>query len=177
MKTYLIAFLDLLLCMLMVVFLMVHPQQDPQDALEPPGKMLIYTTWSGVAGDVDTWMLAPNMPMPIGYDRKDSEVCNLVKDDLGTDYQPGEPNYENIFCRSTPDGEYIVNVHAYGIKVQPVEVNVQVALTIDGVTKLLFEEKVTLQNPKDEITVIRFKLKDGQVVPGSVHHTFISLYK
>ena len=176
MRTYLVAFIDVICCMFMIVLMMVNPVQDPQNALPPPGNLFVNTTWSGVAGDVDTWMYAPGMADPLGYDDKDSPVCNLVKDDLGLDFKPGESNFENVFCRQTPDGEYIINVHAFGIKTTPVEVKVEVAMFANGKTTVLFEENVVLRNNKEELTAIRFSLKDGKVVEGSVHHVFVSLY-
>lgn len=169
-----IAWRDLLLSILLVLFAMVllAKPTDPQDLFTPPGNLFVYTTWSDIGGDVDTWMIGPKMGQPIGYDNKDSVTCNLVKDDLGT---TTSSNYENIFCRDIPDGEYVINVYSYGVKTLPLTVSIQVVMMINGNSVLLFDEKVTLTDPKQEITVIRFKIKDGKVVPDSVHHTFVSL--
>lgn len=175
-KSYWIAFLDLLFCTLFIVIMMVHPEQDQK--LQPPGNLFVYTIWQDEGGDVDTWMLGPKMAFPIGYDNKDSDICNLVKDDQGILDEKLGVNYENIFCRQTPDGEYILNVHAFSVtdNAFPLTVNVQVAINVNGVMTVLFNENVILNSPKEEITVVRFKLKDGKLVPGSVFHTFISLY-
>lgn len=174
-----LAYRDLLLSVLLVLFalIMLAKPTDPKDLLQPPGSLFVYTSWADTGGDVDSWMLAPDMIKPIGYDNKDSVTCNLVKDDLGYDKDPIGYNYENIFCRDTPDGEYIINMHAFGVKTFPLTVNIQVAMTVDGRNQLLFEEKIVLNSPKDEVTVIRFTIKDNKIVPGSVHHTFISLFK
>ena len=172
-----LAYRDLLLSVLLVLFalVMLAKPTDPKDLLQPPGQLFIYTTWSDLGGDIDTWMIGPKMAKPIGYDNKDSAICNLVKDDLGTTTDSTGFNYENIFCREIPDGEYVINVYSYGVKTLPITVNIQVAMMINGSSVLLFEEKVTLTDPKQEITVVRFTIKDGKVLPESVHHTFVSL--
>ena len=177
MKTYLIAFLDVIFCALIIVLFMITPPQD-KDILKPPGSLMVMTTWPDIKDkdDVDTWMFAPGMTKPIGYDNKASENCDLVKDDLGVYNDSIGLNFENIFCRDSKDGEYIINLHGFSIT-GPTTVQVQIVSNLNGVTKILFEETVTLNGPKDEQTVIRFKLKDGKLVPGSVHHTFVSLYK
>ena len=175
-----IAYRDLLLSVLLVLYALVllSIPVDPKDTLRPPGNMFIYTTWvdNGNKNDVDTWMLTPKMAKPIGYDNKDSVTCNLVKDDLGTVGSAGSGNYENIFCREVPDGDYQINLHAYEITDVPLQVTVQVSMVINGVIKVLFEEKVTLTNNKDEQVVVRFKIKDGRVDPDSINHVFVSLY-
>jgi hypothetical protein len=154
---------------------MVHPTPtDPN--LKPPGNLMVYTTWPDNHDDVDVWLLGPGMKVPIGYDHKNSENCDLIKDDQGTFKDSIGVNYENIFCRNLVDGEYIINVHAYKITTVPETVNIQVAMNVSGSMDILFNEQVTFSKPRDEITVVRFKIKDGKVVPGSVHHTFVSLY-
>lgn len=170
MRTYLIAFLDLLLCMLMIVLLMVHPDTKAKELLQPPGQLAVFTSWGQTRDDVDTWMMGPGFGKPVGYDHKDTPTCTLLKDDLGIDSDPN--NYENIFCRVTPDGEYIINIYSFNVFTYPMDVYVKVILGHD----VLFDEKVVLTSNKQEITVIRFKLKDGKLVPGSVHHTPISLF-
>jgi hypothetical protein len=162
--------------MVMLLIVMSNPPKD--DTLKPPGNLMVYDTWIDVPqkDDVDIWMIGPGMKKPIGYDNKDSDTCNLVKDDLGTDgFDSLGMNFENIFCRETPDGEYIINIHGFSIE-GPTTVDIQVVSNSNGATRVLFNEEVTLKGPKDEITVIRFRMKDGLLVPGSVHHTFVSLF-
>lgn len=151
---------------------MVNPAAK-KDSI-PPANLMVYTSWADVPAkdDVDTWMLPAGVKTPIGYDHKESEPCDLLKDDLGTDNKG--MNFENIFCRDLPDGEYIINVQGFSIE-GPTEVTIQIVLNTNGINTE-FNEKVILKGPKDEKTVIRFKLKDGQLVPGSVHHTFVSLF-
>jgi len=176
MKVGLIAFLDVLFCMLMVVIQQINPVQQQAESVKPPGTLFVYTAWpdTGSKNDVDTWMLAPGMKEPVGYDNKEGAECNLVKDDLGW---PNDVNFENVFCRNIPDGEYAVNIHAYQTTTNPIQVKVQVMMLVNGKTEYLFDELVTLSHNKDEQTVIRFVMKDGKVVPESVNHVFISLYK
>jgi len=171
MRVALIAFIDVLFCMLIVVLFMISPDVKQKEILDPPGQLSVFTSWGNLRGDdVDTWMFGPDFKAPVGYDHKDSPVCTLVKDDLGIDADPS--NFENIFCRVTPDGEYIINVYSYNVAHFPTDVYVKVILEHE----VLFEEKVTLTSAKEEITVIRFKLKDGVLVPESVHKTPISLF-
>jgi hypothetical protein len=171
---FLISFLDLLLGMLMMVLLMVNPEMENKDAVQPPGNLFVYTTWVDQGDDVDLWMAGPEKTL-VGYSIKDSKLCNLVKDDLGTDSDPLKMNYENVFCRKTPDGEYIINVQAYRVTHFPMEVNIQIGLNVNGSTNILFNKKVVLSHPGEEITVIRFRMHDNAVVPGSIHATPIGL--
>ena len=175
-RTVLTAFVDVLLCTMIVLLAMVNPKQEEQSTVDPPGTLMVYTAWpdKGSKNDVDTWMYAPGMNDPVGYDNKEGADCNLVKDDLGW---PGEVNFENVYCRNTPDGEYIVNIHAYQTTTEMLPVEVQVMMVKNGKTEMLFNETVTLSGNKDEITVIRFIMKDGKVIPESINHVFVSLYK
>ena len=172
MRTYLIAFLDVIFCALIIVLFMIRPPED-KDIMKPAGVLNIMTAWPDVSfnDDVDTWLLGPGMKKPIGYDNKNSEACDLVKDDVGVDFSKFPLNFENIFCRDARDGEYIINLHGFSI-IEETEVQVQIVLN----DTILFDENIIVKGHKDEQTVIRFKLKDGKLVPGSVHHTFVSLF-
>lgn len=173
-----IAIRDVLMGIIIVLFVIIsvmkHEETNPE--LTPPGNLMVYVTWPDNKDDIDTWLLGPGMKLPIGYDNKGSPTCNLVKDDMGMSLDPIGLNYENIFCRDLKDGEYIINVHAYRVGVVPQTVNVQVAANINGAMTILFNEQVTISVNRQETTVIRFKIKDGKVIPGSIHHTFVSLY-
>lgn len=178
MNTYRIAFLDLLCCFVMVLLLMVNPVKDPNNVLKPAGTLFITTTWidNGNKNDVDTWMIGPKMGKPIGYDNKDSVLCNLVRDDLGTSGVTGAGNFENIFCRDTPDGNYQINLHAYQLTDIPMEVTVDISMLVEGKIVLLYTQKVTLYHNKDEVTVINFKMDNNKVIPESVNYVFKPLH-
>jgi hypothetical protein len=173
--TYLFGFLDLLLGMLMMVLLMVNPEAKEKDSTDVPGNLFIYSTWVDQGDDVDLWLKAPDMNTPLGYSVKDSKNCNLVRDDLGTDNDPLKMNYENMYCRDTPDGEYIINLQAYRVFNLPITVNVQIGFNQGGKTVVLFNKQVELKYSGEELTVIRFTMENGAVVQGSIHSTPIVL--
>lgn len=178
-KTYLIAFLDLLLGMLMMVLLMVNPKaEESKEIINPPGNIIVTATWPEGESDVDLWIKGPTDEVPVGYSNKNSTLFDLLRDDLGEESDGSLGiNYENAYAKGMPDGEYIVNIHAFGVKVFPLGVSVEIAVrpTYNRPTQVVALEKVRITYPGQEITIIRFKVKDGHVDLGSIHKTPIQL--
>lgn len=177
--TFLVAFLDLLLGMLMMVLLMVNPKAEEAIPNPPtPGNVVVTATWPAGDDDIDLWVKGPTDEVGVGYSNKNSSLFDLLRDDLGTEANGDLGiNYENAFSKGMPDGEYIVNVHAFGVTTGlPLMVTVEVTIrNPNGVLLPLAVKKVQLKKAGQELTVIRFKVKDGRVDFGSVHSVQLDL--
>lgn len=141
----------------------------------PPGNLAVMITWAPGPIDVDLWLTGPGQDIATGYSHKGGKLISLLRDDLGTTNDASPVNVENAFARETPAGEYAINVHCFSCY-GPTEVYVEVALGRSAAgMHLIFRGSVTI-NPKEERTVIRFRLDNNiNVVPGSVNHAFREL--
>jgi hypothetical protein len=97
---------------------------------------------------------------------------NLLRDDLGSEADATDENFEITYSRGIPAGEYIVNVHMYGIvpldQPVPVTVVVSVRKLYDRARQIL-ETEIELSYRNQEETAYRFRLTDeGDLVDGSV---------
>jgi hypothetical protein len=171
---WLYAYVDMLLAYNFVLtaavfFLMlnVNPIAKDQEALSPPGTIAVQACWPEGPTDVDLWVFGPKDDKPVGYSRKSGPVWSLLFDDMGIVNDDGPTNCEDAFARSTPAGEYIINVHGYSI---PGPLTVSVKISLNG--SLL--DKTSLEiRPKQERTVIRFKLDGrGKLIPDSENRVF-----
>lgn len=163
----------LLLLILMLPFIN-DPKKDTPNP-PPPGNLAITIAWAPGPVDVDLWCTGPGQDIATGYSHKDGLRCALLRDDLGTTNDASPINVENAFGRETPAGEYAINVHCFSCS-GPTTVYVEVALGRSAAgMSLIFKGSVTI-NPKEERTVIRFRLDGkGNVVPGSVNRVYREL--
>ena len=169
-----VIFRDLLCNMLLgvvgVALLILHWINDPTRADEhaPPGEVQIVTCWQGDA-DVDTWSLAPG-DAPVGYQRRAGKVFSLMRDDVGSEGRPTEPNCEIVIARSLPAGQWVVNAHLFSSRIEPpVAVQFQVVRKTNGTTTVLREGVKELRSVGEERTIVRFRTDHlGNIVPGSV---------
>lgn len=175
-----IVFTDLTLLMLLsflvvlVILLMYfHPPGTEADDSDPPGMLIVDIAWPADRNvDVDLWIKAPEGGV-IGYSRKDSDVMNLLRDDLGYTHDPGSLNAETAYSRALPAGEWIINVHLYSLKDNKGAVPVTVIVRKkanqgNGSIQRLAEREVVLAEHGQEKTAVRFQLDDdGNVVSGS----------
>lgn len=136
--------------------------------IEPPGQIAVLVCWPEGSIDVDTWADAPGQDIATGYSAKSGKVWSLLRDDLGTSNDSAVANCESMFARSTPAGEFVINIHGYSLPTGPVTVHVEVALN----TSLLVNTDLELR-AKQERTVVRFSIDhDGRIVPGSVSSVY-----
>lgn len=171
-----IIFRDLLLSMLLgmvalVVLANFEPTVDNKDLVNPPGNLIVSITWEAGPTDVDLWLMAPGEDKPVGYSNKDGKVWNLLRDDTGVQGHDIGINYENAFSRGLPEGEYIVNLHAYRVTAN-LKVQFEVAINNRNGTPMsvLFADTITLKETGEEVTAVRFKIgTDGKVDPNSIH--------
>jgi hypothetical protein len=159
-----------LTALVVLVLAQINPAAKDQDSLPPPGTIAVQTCWPNGPTDVDLWVFGPKDDKAIGYSRKSGPVWSLLFDDMGIVNDDGPTNCEDAFARSTPAGEYIINVHGYSL---PAPLAVSVKISLNG--SLL--DKTSLEiRPKQERTVLRFKLDgQGKLVEGSENRVFKAL--
>jgi hypothetical protein len=159
--------LGLVALVIVLSFIANPPADTSPNAITPPGSIAISAVWKEGPIDVDLWALAPGQQIATGYSARSGKVFSLLRDDLGSSNDTSPLNFENIFGRAMPAGEYVVNVHCYSCQALTV-VHVEVSIGNGGYMHLLVSEDVELK-PMQERTVVRFKLgAGGSVVPGSV---------
>ncbi|TDI59149.1 MAG: hypothetical protein E2O94_03435 [Alphaproteobacteria bacterium] len=158
----------------MVILLLPHitVAKKEFEQTKVPGNVIVEMHWpSNQAVDVDLWVKAPGQ-FPVGFWNQGGEIFNLLRDDLGIVGDATDENYEIVYSRGIPQGEYIVNVHMYGPLPPGVTVPVNVVVSVrkkyDDTNQIL-KTNIKLTRRNQEETAFRFKLTgDGDLVPGSV---------
>lgn len=160
-------FIDVVLCVVLVLLVLVHPPRKDADA-KPPGEMAIEMTWPArCPADIDLWIKPPG-ERAVGYSNRNGTIVNLLRDDLGftndLSFEEGGVNLETAYARFHKDGEYIINVHGYS-KLdkceRPVPVHVRVYRR-NGASNIL-RKTVHVSKAGDEITVARITLDGNKV--------------
>jgi len=184
-----ISFRDVMMGMMgllaaIVVLLILQPR-EPNKATDQQqhsrGNIRVEVMWPDSYNvDIDTWGKAPNN-RPVGYSNRSGLVLNLVRDDLGRFTDIGNHNYETMFSRGLPAGEWVFNVHWFSNTDKVVTVPVRVVITITkddsynskSKPKQVVATNLTLNYVGQEKTVIRFKLdKNGNIVKNSMTSLF-----
>ena len=158
----------------MVIMLLPHIQkkQDEQEDHKPPGNVIVEMHWpSDMRYDVDLWVKGPKTT-PVGFWNQGNSVFNLLRDDLGVEGDATNENYEVSYSRGIIPGEYIVNVHMYGLKpptlITPVRIVVSIRTKYESARHLL-ATTVELRDRNQEETAFKFRLtEEGELVKGSV---------
>lgn len=172
------AMIDALFLLLLVLVLLPHePSRANVDAPDLLDAIVIEARWiDDSQADVDLWARSPADTGAVGYSRKQGSYLALVRDEIGYNSPPGERR-ELIMSRGTPDGEYAVNVHLYSSRSEaPIDVAVSVWVARDdGGHDLVWSGSVVLTADGQELTVIRWEMRDGVVLPGSMNDSPIEL--
>jgi hypothetical protein len=166
---------DLLLVIITILLIFQNPPVPPVEAasVEAPGNMIVTAIWPDGPADVDLWMLSPGETVPVGYSNRAGKVSNLLRDDLGTNGDSMPLNFENIYTRGLPAGQYVANLHCYSCRRGNETVKVEIRFGLPGQAPRLLAEETVVLAPGQERTVIAFRLDDkGNVVPGSVNRVF-----
>ena len=148
------------------------------DHLEPgadalaPGNVIVEMHWpSDMNIDMDLWVKGPNTT-PVGFWNQGNDVFNLLRDDLGTEGDATNENYEISYSRGIRPGEYVVNAHMYSIVPNGLEVPVKIVVSVRAkydTTRQLLETTLKLTRRNQEETAFRFRLTaEGELVEGSV---------
>ena len=158
----------------MIMAMVPHLNPPPKDdAVKPPGTIIVHATWPPGNVDVDMWVTGPGEPKPVGYLNPSGVLWNLLRDDLGTVNDITPLNYENAYTRGIVAGEYIVNVHCYRCPPgEEVPVVVEVRIRKGAKLILVAVSKIKI-SPKQEMTAVRF-LIDGKnnLVPKSINRVY-----
>jgi len=158
----------------MVILLLPHITQARKEVEEHrvPGNIVVEAHWpSNLPVDVDLWVQAPG-EYPVGYWNQGGPTFNLLRDDLGAEGDATDENFEITYSRGIPAGEYIVNVHMYGIVPpdRPVPVNVVVSVRkLYDEARQILQTVIELTHRNQEETAYRFRLTaEGDLIEGSV---------
>lgn len=163
----------------MVVWMLPHlnPPAD-EDVAEPPppGNVIVFITWpEGTDDDVDLWVTGPGQMVAVGYSNKGGELWNLLRDDLGSETDATDLNFENAFTRGIIAGTYVFNIHCYRCPTAPVPVTMKITMkeNPDANPRVLAVAKYILTLTGEEITMLRFDLtSEGTIVPGTTNHWY-----
>jgi len=169
---------------IILLLLPKEPNKSANDADVTRGNIRVEIRWDDTANvDVDLWGKAPN-EKPVGYSNYHSKVLSLVRDDLGSYADISNLNYEIMFSRGLPMGEWVFNVHWFGNAqgLREIPVTVIITITKDDSVKSkskrtqIVSTKVVLTHVGQELTIIRFKLdKDANVIPSSMNSIYTPL--
>ena len=159
----------------MVILLLPHikPTEVETQDHKAPGNVIVELHWPSIMPyDIDLWVKAPRQA-PVGFWNMGGETFNLLRDDLGSEADATDENYEISYSRGIPAGEYIVNVHQYGPL--PADTVVKVSVVVSVRTRLeaarqILNTDVELSRQGQEVTAFRFRLdEEGGLVPDSVN--------
>jgi hypothetical protein len=162
------------------VLLLPHihkPGKEADGSSDPPGNVIIEARWEDkLRTDVDLWVQAPG-DVPVGYSNKSGLIFNLLRDDLGSQADPTEINFETSFSRGIPPGEYTVNVHLFRNLESVYPINVRVVARVkadkDAGARPIASTNVRLDREGQEITAFRFRLTEaGEILPGSINSVY-----
>jgi hypothetical protein len=158
----------------MVIMLLPHikKEEDETEDHRAPGNVIVEMHWpSEMYVDVDLWVRAPRST-PVGFWNQGNDIFNLLRDDLGLEGDATNENYEISYSRGIRSGEYIVNVHMYGIVPTGLVVPVTVVVSVRqkyGSTHQILKTIIKLRERNQEETAYSFRLTDeGELVEGSV---------
>lgn len=160
--------------LVMLIIPHINPVAVAEDSAPSAGNMTVELIWpEKINADMDLWVMAPK-GRPVGYSHKSGHIFNLLRDDLGSHSDMTELNYEFAYSRGAPEGEYVVNVHAYRNinKEYPIPVTVVVSLKKpkQKTTKQILMAKREMSFQGEELTVFRFLLnEDAELIKASVN--------
>lgn len=169
---------------LLLVFMAPIAEKNKTSDETNRGNIRIEVIWeSNKDVDVDVWVKAPN-DRPVGWSNKNGKVFDLVRDDLGNINDPLGVNYEIVYSRGAPKGEYVVNIHLWANRepnYSKVPVNVVITYSKEDGTKhpkkQLIRTIYTLSKVQEEVTIARFKIgDDGEIDENSLNTVYKPLY-
>jgi len=158
----------------MVILLLPHLKKSAVEAQDhrAPGNLIVEMHWpSDMPYDVDLWVMGPNST-PVGFRNQGNQIFNLLRDDLGVEGDATNENYEVSYSRGIAAGDYVVNVHMYGLVPPGVKIPVKVVISVRKdmeATKQILQTEIVLVRRNQEETAFRFRVTgDGDLVEDSV---------
>ena len=156
----------------------INPKaKNGEGAIDSPGNVIAEMRWDDkLRTDVDLWVQAPG-DVPVGYSNKSGLIFNLLRDDLGSQADPTDVNFETSFSRGIPPGEYTVNVHLFRNLENTYPINVRVVVRVktdnEAGARPIAATTVRLDREGQELTAFRFRLTEkGELVPNSMNSVF-----
>ncbi len=149
--------------LLLVVYALINPPVVPaHSAIDTPGRWVVVVSWPMSDNDVDTWLRTPDGRL-VWWQAMRSPVAHLEQDDTGVfGDADGSVNGERMVIRNVIPGEYVVNLHCYVCRSDPVLVTVTL-WRLQGADQKIYSVQVRLVH-RQEATAFRFSLDaDGRL--------------
>ena len=170
-------FLVLFLILLLSQLVKKTSESKTELNIKMPGNLMIWIRWPDIVDvDVDLWAGAPG-EAAVGYSNPRGVTFSLLRDDLGAMGDRARFNYEVMFARDTPDGDYSINVHLFRNASHLTEIPVETdVLLVYGEAMLpIFKKRtVILKFVGQEITVAAFTFSGGKL-SGTIRDDFVPL--
>ena len=170
--------LNAALIMVIFILIMFIGEKSDDGEVKQQGNLVFEIYWDdGLESDVDMWVQPPNHT-PVGYSNMGSKYLNLLRDDLGneSDKDISGRNMEMMVSRGLVEGEWTANVYLFGLDGEkpPIDVRMVVSMKSSPYADVqqLFAIDTQLHHAGQEKTMVRFEIRDKELVEGSVHHTF-----
>jgi hypothetical protein len=166
------AALDLVSCLLLVVYTLVAPPRARSARIVTQGAYAVVLQWPRASRDDLDLYVQDRTGQVAWYGQPDTGALQLEHDDLGartgTSYQFG-PNYERTVVRTVTPGTYAAVVHAY-CKRDPGPAHASVELWRLGTNQRPLETRdVVLAATGDVQTAFRWKVDAAGDVTGVDH--------
>lgn len=148
------------------------------------GNVSVYCFWpDDLDVDVDLHLVGPDGEH-ISYQRMQGRFWSILRDDLGAINDPSPRNFENAATRGLEAGHYIINLHAYRVKLEqlPVVVDCEVRITSASLSKSaqpdIYRNQLILTEKGEEQTVLRFDIDSaGALVRKSVSKLYETIIR
>lgn len=180
-----VVFNMLMVFALLFIVLPHSPKKDEakNEAVKSAGDMMVEIHWQDkVDIDIDLWVKSPDDDRPVGYSNRAGKTFNLLRDDLGASNDSTDRNFEMAYSRGLPAGEYVINIHYFVSREPgspgevPVEVIISTKAGDSGAMKQVIKRTATLRVLGEEITVVRFVLReDGELDEQSINDFYQEL--
>jgi hypothetical protein len=181
-QKFLIAFMILALMSLPFVQPIQKKEEAKKEDTKSAGDLQVEVHWPDKLDiDVDVWVKCPLDERPVGYSNRAGATCNLLRDDLGKPNDATDRNFEMIYTRGMPAGEYIINLNYFESReseATSAEVPVEVVVSkkaagkegdVGRMTQVIVR-KAVLRIRKEEVTVVRFTIReDGELDKESIN--------
>lgn len=168
-----IAFVDLLLCMVVILVFSLNPVTKEENAAKPVADYSIVVSWqTGLDVDIDTLVMKPDKKV-IHYRNKDGQQVALTRDDLGREGGNSLINIEVVELRELKDGDYYVTINNFGVRADE-KISGQIVVEItskegDNVAS----RSIDMPPHKNERGIFKFRVEKGKIV--SVENTELKL--
>lgn len=155
--------LFMLMFMIMVVFPWINPTKQQSDEQIRIGDLQIEMVWdAGNNVDFDLIARGPDGET-VFFRHAEGKVLNLVRDDRGKLNDETGFNFEHIISRSTPDGEYTINVMVYSLSEGELPAEAKVIVTQKDQSLKINASRI-LDEVKKEITILKITVINGKIV-------------